>query len=335
MLFAPRFFGYEEEIRRKLAEMGAQVDFFDQRPSNSVAAKALIRINKRFLANKINRYYKRIIDSSRGVDYEYILFISPEAITKDSLVRMKSTHPRSRFILYMWDSFQNKRRNIDDILQLFDDRFSFDMNDCRLAPHMLTYRPLFFLNEYAELREEVPRDFQLLFIGTIHSDRYKILSRFRSFCDKNGLTYFYYMFMPSKILFYYRSLKDSALRKVGPREFRYVPLRKTEVLALMEKSNVILDIEHPNQSGLTMRTIETLGARRKLITTNERVAEYDFYHPQNILVIDRENIQIDASFFRTPVVKLDPAIYRKYSIDGWISDVFRTKQTLPTPTRQT
>ncbi|HTF20481.1 MAG TPA: hypothetical protein VK658_20555 [Chryseolinea sp.] len=323
MLFAPRFFGYEEEIRRKLADLGAKVDFHDQRPSNSVATKALIRINKRFLATKINRYYTQIIDNSKGVFYDYVLFISPEAITKDSLLKMKATHPRSRFILYMWDSFENKRKNIDDLMQLFDDRFSFDNRDCQLSHGKLTYRPLFFLNEYAAIRDDVSREFELLFIGTIHSDRHRILGKFRSFCLTHDLSYFYYMFMPSKILYYYRSLKDSSLRKAGPDEFKYHPLTKAQVLALMEQSNVILDIEHPNQSGLTMRTIETLGARRKLITTNERVTDYDFFHPQNILVIDRDNIQIDPAFFKTPVVLLDSSIYKKYSIDGWISDVFR------------
>lgn len=323
MLFAPRFFGYEEEIRTKLIALGGSVDFYDQRPSNSIATKALIRINKRFLAAKINRYYSDIIERSASVFYDYVLFISPEAITRDALIKMKEAHPRSRFILYMWDSFENKRKNIDDLLPIFDDRFSFDNKDCQRSHGTLTYRPLFFLNDYANIRDDLPRGFQLLFIGTIHSDRHRILSWFRSYCMEHDLTYFYYMFLPGKILYYYRSLKDSTLRKAGPGAFRYQPLKKAEVLALMEKSNVLLDIEHPGQSGLTMRTIESVGARRKLITTNERVNEYDFFHPQNILIINRDAIQVDPAFFKTPVVKLDAAIYKKYSIDGWLSDVFR------------
>jgi hypothetical protein len=326
MLFAPRFFGYEEEIRRKLVNLGATVNFFDQRPSNSVATKALIRINKRFLANKINRYYAEIIEQTRDFFYDYVLFISPEAITKQSLLKMKEVHPKSRFILYMWDSLENKKKNIDDLLHLFDDRFSFDNRDCLLVPGTLTYRPLFFLNEYATIRDDVPRKFQLLFIGTIHSDRHRILAKFRSYCHEHDLSYFYYMFLPSRVLYYYRSLRDSSIRREGVDHFKYQPLKKTDVLSLMEQSNVILDIEHPSQTGLTIRTIETLGARRKLITTNERVADYDFFHPQNILVIDRAHVQIDPDFFRTPVVTLDPAIYNKYSIDGWISDVFRVQQ---------
>lgn len=327
MLFAPRFFGYEEEIRRKLLALGAFVDFHDQRPSNTFLTKALIRINKRFLAKKIDSYYAEIIDNSSATLYDFILFISPEAITKDSFVKLKEAHPESRFILYMWDSFRNKRSNIDDILPLFDERFSFDKKDCASSKLSIGYRPLFFLNEYGSINENLAPKIELLFIGTIHSDRHRILVKIKEFCHRNRLSYFYYMFLPSHLLFYYRSLRDSTIRRAGKSAFQYHALKKNEVIALMTESNVILDIEHPKQSGLTMRTIEVLGARRKLITTNEEIINYDFYHPQNILLIDRNNISIDPEFFKTPVVKLDPGIYNKYSIDGWISDIFRIRNT--------
>ena len=36
-----------------------------------------------------------------------------------------------------------------------------------------------------------------------------------------------------------------------------------------------------------MRTIEMLGAL-KMITTNAEIQNYDFYHPNNICIVDRE-----------------------------------------------
>lgn len=328
LLFAPRFFGYENEIKRRLGELGASIDFYDQRPSNSVLAKTLIRINKRFLARKINQYYTDIIARLKDTKYDFVLFISPEAITSDAFKNLKKVHSESRFILYMWDSLRNKKSNIEDLLPLFDDRFSFDKRDCEASGSQVSYRPLFFLNEYAAMSQAKSRKFDLLFIGTIHSDRHKILMQCKAFCNANKLSYFYYMFLPTRLLYYYRSIGDSSIRGAGSRAFQYQPLSKASVLELMEQSKVVLDIEHPKQSGLTIRTIEVLGAKRKLITTNADVKNYDFYHPQNICVIDRNNLKLDPQFFETPVVDVPEDVYWKYSIDGWLGDIFRADQSI-------
>lgn len=74
--------------------------------------------------------------------------------------------------------------------------------------------------------------------------------------------------------------------------------------------------------GLTMRTFETLGASKKLVTTNAQVRDYDFFDPSNILVIDRKlPPRIPDSFLETAYVPARADIYAKYSLQGWIKDV--------------
>ena len=144
LLICARFFGYEHEIQLKLKELGASVDFFDQRPSNSFLAKALIRINNKFLTKTINRYYSKIIKQTEATEYDYVVFISPEVITKDLFLQLKAAQKHAEFILYMWDSFSNKSKNIISIVPLFDFRYSFDKIDCSKPAYDLRYRPLFF-----------------------------------------------------------------------------------------------------------------------------------------------------------------------------------------------
>lgn len=36
LLFAPSFFGYEKSIQKRLIELGANVDFFDERPAEYI-----------------------------------------------------------------------------------------------------------------------------------------------------------------------------------------------------------------------------------------------------------------------------------------------------------
>ena len=322
LLIAARFFGYEEEIRSKLLELGAEVDYYDQRPSNSFLVKGLIRINKHFLLRTIKKYYLGLIEKTRTTRYDFVLFISPEVITKNAFLELKKTQSNARFILYMWDSFRNKGKNIEDISPFFDYRYSFDKEDCDVARWNLVYRPLFFLNAYAHVRDNEKPKYDLLFIGTIHSDRYKILSRLRDICAEQKLSHFYYMFFPSKLLFYLKRIVDPILWRSRSTDFRFDALKKNEIVDYVEKSNVVVDIQHPNQIGLTIRTIEVLGAKRKLLTTNKDIVNYDFYNPNNIQVLDRDKVNVDISFFKKEMVELDETIYKKYSIDGWISVVF-------------
>ncbi|MEK5777604.1 lipopolysaccharide biosynthesis protein, partial [Acinetobacter nosocomialis] len=66
-----------------------------------------------------------------------------------------------------------------------------------------------------------------------------------------------------------------------------------EIVELYAKSNIILDISHPGQSGLTMRTFEAIGAGKKLITTNTNIKEYPFYNANNIFIISRDELVLE------------------------------------------
>ena len=55
------FFNYEKAIVSKLEELGAIVDFYDDRPSNSLINKGIVRLNKKLISSKINHYYKKIL----------------------------------------------------------------------------------------------------------------------------------------------------------------------------------------------------------------------------------------------------------------------------------
>ena len=94
-----------------------------------------------------------------------------------------------------------------------------------------------------------------------------------------------------------------------------------EIADVIDKSKIVLDIQHPKQIGLTMRTIEMLGMNKKLITTNSTIKNYDFYNPNNICVIDRNDIKIDMNFLDTPYQAIKKDVYESYSLENWIKSV--------------
>ena len=87
-------------------------------------------------------------------------------------------------------------------------------------------------------------------------------------------------------------------------------------------SKIILDIAHPHQKGLSFRPYETIGLRKKLITTNKDIVNYDFYNPNNIFVIeDIDNITIPLEFFKTDYQEIDIKLREKYHIKNWIHNI--------------
>ena len=83
----------------------------------------------------------------------------------------------------------------------------------------------------------------------------------------------------------------------------------------------MLDIQHPGQSGLTMRTLEMVGMCKKLITTNKDIAKYDLFYQNNVSIIDRENPKIDERFLNSDYSILPHDVYEHYSIEHWVVDV--------------
>ncbi len=161
-----------------------------------------------------------------------------------------------------------------------------------------------------------------MFLGTAHSDRYVISNQVADWCKENGLVPHNYYFMQGKLVYFYKKFFDKSFHAFDYKKLSFKSLTSEEVVGLYERSNVILDISHPNQSGLTMRTFETIGARKKLITTNSNIKDYPFYNPNNICVIDRKRPVLTRDFFLNQYQSQTEEMYYRCSIDGWIEDIF-------------
>lgn len=320
LYISPKFFNYENKIQNELERMGASVDFYDDRPANDFFTKVCIRVKlKSIIKKKVDDYYDSIYNEISKKEYHYIFVVSPETLDFDKLLKIKEIQKKAKCILYMWDSFKNK--NSLNTIKLFDKVFSFDSRDVK--KYDLIFLPLFYCNEYNNklLKEEYK--FDLSFIATAHSDRYKLAKEIKKILEKNGLKIYFYFYLPSKIMYIIRKIfiKKYEYGKIS--DFSFQSLNQEKIINVFNNSNVILDINHPEQFGLTMRTIECLGAEKKLITTNQNIRNYDFYNPNNILIIDRENIKIDISFFEKEYQSLSEEIYQKYSLNNWLKSILK------------
>jgi len=313
---APRFFGYETEIKDELVRRGADVDFLLDRPFDSPFLKAVTRLRREWVIGAADRYYQARLNELKSTDYDYILVVSGQTLSCKTLALWKKKFSRAEFLLYMWDSFANRQWAVEN-LKYFDHKFSFDRIDSE--KYGLHFRPLFFSPGFEVEQAKLP-ELDVSFIGTAHSDRYSVVSK----VDKalgSGLRKYWYLYLQAKWVFWVYLLFNRTFRGAKLSAFRFQSLTKSTVQEIFTSSKTILDIEHPKQTGLTMRTLETLGARKKLITTNQNVKDYDFYLEQNICVIDRKSPSIPESFLQTSYFDVDPAVYQRYRLEGWLDEI--------------
>ena len=317
LLFSPTFFDYSQVLTKGFEDMGATVDYYDERPSNSFWAKALVRVKPSLIRTYTNKYYDRVIERTQNIVYDLVIFINAEAVSYSSLEKLKQIHSKSTFVFYIWDSLRNKGFDLNK-LSFFDIRQSFDKNDCE--EYKLDFNPLFFSPKYENVALAAPQkeNNKVFFVGTVHSDRYRFLLKIKNIASKFDIGTFYYLFFPSKILYYKMKFTDKFFRNTKLSDFKYVPIEPSLMFEKFSESSMVIDIQHPKQTGLTMRTIEVLGAKKKLITTNEAIKGYDFYNENNILVVDRKNPVIPDNFFNLPYCEISPEIYYSYSLRGWI-----------------
>lgn len=318
LFIGPRTFGYEREIKTRLELLGASVEYHDDRPSAKASMKAAIRLFPRLVDRQVRSYFDSILERARD-DFDFVFIIKLECMPLDILAKLRQKLARACFIYYSWDSVRNNP-NFVGAANYFDRLFTFDTEDAR-ADACLQLRPLFFLNEYRDLSRP-PAQFDLCFIGTVHSDRFALIKKVKALLESGGARTKFYMFVPHKLIYWANRVFSRAFWDSKVSDFAFEPLKKGDVLQMIAQSRAILDIQHPGQTGLTMRTIEMLGARRKLITTNPLVRGYDFFRPENILVIDRNDPVIDPGFLGVPYVDLPEDLYERYSLDGWIREIF-------------
>lgn len=321
MLIAPMFFNYYKEMIKELELMEYQVDYICDAPSNSNISKAVGRINKDLIKSTTKKYFKnKVLPVIQDKKYDYVLIIGGMtfAFTPQMIEKIREMNSQAKFIMYQWDSEKNLPYSTD-IHPYIDKLYSFDLNDCERMPKY-KFLPLFYTRVYEEIGKEKVDNYKYdcSYIGTAHPQKFKHINSMAIALKKVMPRQFIYHYMPSKFKFIYHKLLAPEFKGVKMSEFQTKKLSAKEVMQIFKDSECILDAPQAGQTGLTIRTIECLGAKRKMITTNKDIKKYDFYNESNILVFDGI-IDNNSKFFTTQFVEINEQIYKKYSLREWLS----------------
>lgn len=311
LLITPKTFGYERAIKEALLKSGYEVDWFPHIYAPNNLYKALYRYFTFFMKGHYYRYILTCIKNN--AKYNKIVVIKGEGVGLKLLKKFKSMFPKAEIIFYNWDSFNNNKISPEEF-SIYDKIKSFDSHDC-LKNNNIKHLPLFYSNEF-KFDSAVQIELLFYFAGTLHSNRYRDVTEIVSAvdCEKKSFVFFY---CQSKLLFYLKKFFGKLPKELSVSEVGFHIKSKTELRNLLSKSSCVIDFAHDNQVGLTMRTIEAIGMKKKIVTNNTSIVNYDFYNENNIFVIGVSAYTL-KEFLLKPYIDLPDNIYKKYDIDNWV-----------------
>jgi hypothetical protein len=312
LLIAPVFFGYHKNIKSEIERKGGRVFFFPEKPVGvlrhffrSISARS----KKRQYEQYGEKLLKRII--SHNIAYDYVIAIRSEILTADFYGAIRMANRKALFVLYQWDSL--KYINYMPLLDSFDSVFSFDYDDVQ-KDNRIKLLPLFYIYGHAAPIANVSYKYDCLFYGSVNADRQEVLNSLATELERNGLSFKFYIYFPFSTL-----IRLFFTRKITTR-LKYIKtksLTKGDIQKMMQSCKYVIDINTLGQSGLTMRTFESLAVGKILITTNESITREKIL-PGNYLVIDRKMPVLNGL---NNEYAYDKMFNDTYSLSSWLENL--------------
>ncbi len=306
-VIAPYTFGYIDVLVDEIARKpNVTVKFIDISTILFEYQSVLQRGKNFLLKNIYNRNLKReyrmqVLTKklSENPKQDVIMVIRPDVLDESVLAFLRTR--AEKVISYYYDSINNIPKK-QKLLTYFDEVFSFEKADVEKFG-------IKFITNFIPVDQSCNGSNEK---GVFHISSYD--SRSKTLVDvARQLQHLEYPF-------------NFVVKSSKPVDSKYFHVIREyvnckEVKKLMKGSDIILDIQKENQEGLSFRVFEALGFDKKLITTNKDVKNYDFYNPENILILDSENPVVSKDFLHNNYVPVPNEIKDEYRRDAWISKV--------------
>ena len=239
--------------------------------------------------------------------FSYIIINRHDLLTKEQLLIL--TSKTENLFGLLWDSL-HKIPQLENNIDLFSKIYSFDSLDSE-------QRGFIKINNFYFIKKEVNKNpsYKISYLGT-YDRRIDAVIKFFTFFQEQEIS------SRAKIYIYHSEVHK--IKEVFPETVKFIheiiPFRDS--YQFYEDSRIILDVAHENQSGLSFRPYEAIGLKKKLITNNPEIMKYDFYDPQNILVVDTsKEINVPIEFFESDYQEIDKNIADKYYIKNWVEKI--------------
>lgn len=317
--------GYEKEVQKEIEKKGYKVELYENSskiPKND--ASFFIRILrslaedfnfekfKKMLFNAERQYYFREFKKI-DTNYDYILDIG--AKSSPNFMKILREKVKGKSILFIWDDLRYDKRS-EELIKEFDKTYSYCLEDSE--KYKLKYRPSFYLNIFKYENEK--KNIDVFYLGNMREKERTVIIKAIDESLPN-LNKFIKLCGTFKLKYLTRYISYEVYKKY----FIKNPLNIYELSSKYKESKVIMDITLKTQIGLGLRPLESIASKSKLITTNPNIKKYDFYNENNVFVLhkDLSNVEGLEEFIHKPYQEYSDEIKYKYSVDGFLNDIFK------------
>lgn len=268
----------------------------------------------------LNRVYRKIIlktdtplrktlfshweQTAKGCD-TIILFDTGNAVM--ILKYLKRYYPDKRIIFWYWNRV-SRSIPVSEIKKCDVEIWSYDPGDCK--EYGLHYNLQFVFPKHYVDSVEPDTEYDTFFIG-VDKNRGALLKEMAEEINNAGCSYRYYLVKS----------QTKADCHVKQEYTYYPPVTYQNLIAMSRKSKALIDVTDPEQFGLTLRPLESIYLKRKLITTMKHIKDYDLYHPNNVFIWDVDDISKLHDFLHTPYDDTDhEKLMKHYSVENWLQN---------------
>jgi len=301
--------GYYDSVYKELKSRYTHVDYYNTATLKFKYKNMLQKVQAFFYkiitGKKLKNYYKckELVNNTVCHKYDITIIIRPDVFFDSQLQAIRNVS--KRFIAYYHDSINNIKRK-KDIINFFDAVYSYEKKDVEDFG-------LLFISNFIYFEGEVHNTETSYDAFSVMSDDYRVitLKNLAEHLKEKGYTCGFYV------------MKDGELPENTNITYINKRMCNNEVIDHIKRAPIIADIHKFGiQDGLTFRVFEAMGFRKKLITTNKDIKNYDFYNPNKLFIIeDARNINIPNSFFESPYTELPEEIYKKYTVKSWVDNI--------------
>jgi hypothetical protein len=220
-------------------------------------------------------------------------------LTNTFVRKLRKNFPEKRLIFWYWNPVEssiNPKKLNDDV----NGKWSYSPVDCE--NYHLHSNTTFYFKELF-IKEDKTR-FDVFFVGK-DKGRLNSLLDLKIQFEKLGLETYFHI-----------TATKWFLKKSNPVYKK--PISYSEVLSGIGKSKAILDLLSNTKDGLSLRSMESIFLKKKLITNSETIFNYDFYRPQNIFVIGYDNFDNLPEFLNSPYEEINEDIVASYDFNCWL-----------------
>ena len=237
--------------------------------------------------------------------------IFDQAYSEALAFAIRKFNPRIRINLYIW----NVSKNNQDLFKRIASQkgglkiWSFDKLDCKKFGFEFSPMVYNFNGMESICNSGGMLNYDVVFVGYLKQRGALISEIYRLLQGMDMRTYFYVVKSESI---------PSNLSEKLPYELHDSYLPYEEYRNILMKSRVVLDVTEPGQVGLTIRALETIRYKRKIITNNADIKNYDFYNENNIFVFGVDDLETLPNFIKSSYIDIAPSVLEKYNFSDWV-----------------